>query len=380
MELLVVIAIIGVLVGLLLPAVQAAREAARRMSCSNNFKQLGLGIHNYHSAFKQLPTHGTGTVEANAGNQWWQNTDVTNNMQLSVLVSMLPMIEQQGLWEQISNPSTVGGTWYAMGPTPDRITYTPWTLDIPTLRCPSDPGVGLPALGRTNYAACIGDSSDETAYGPWPNLRIVGMTRTRAQTAQSAHRGFFKPFDTTKFRDCLDGLSNTVAMGEIATYLGDKDKRAVLPNFTAGNNSGTMTVIRDNPKACEGTIDPLRPQFWTADSRGTRGRGYRWADAKTIFSGMVTILPPNSEICSRTNGDDLNLCGSASSYHQGGAHVLMGDGAVKFITDSIEAGNSRGGMVWNGGTGTQSPGSQSPFGLWGSLGTRASKEVIDTEI
>ncbi|WP_372719975.1 DUF1559 domain-containing protein [Novipirellula sp.] len=375
-ELLVVIAIIGVLVGLLLPAVQAAREAARRMSCSNNFKQLGLGMHNYHSAYDQLPTHGTGTLLPAPGKSWWEPTPLANNMQLSMLVGVLPFVEQQALWEQISNPSQVGGTWNAMGPTPDEITYVPWTIDIPSYRCPSDPGVGLPALGRTNYAACIGDSCDETAYGPWPNTRNIGMTRTRAQTAQKAHRGFFKPFDVTKFRDCLDGLANTIAMGEIATSLGDKDNRTVLPNYTSGNNNATMTVIRDNPKACEGVIDPARPRFWTSDSRPTRARGYRWADAKTIFSGMTTILPPNSEICSRTNGDDLNLVGSVSSYHQGGGHVLMGDGAVKFITDSIEAGNSRAGMVWASGTGAQAPGSQSPYGLWGALGTRGSKEVI----
>src|SRR6056297_3197131 len=89
-ELLVVIAIIGILVGLLLPAVQAAREASRRMSCSNNFKNVGLAVHNYHSAFKQLPVSGTGP-------SW-------NNMRLGASVAILPFIEQQGLWEQVSNP------------------------------------------------------------------------------------------------------------------------------------------------------------------------------------------------------------------------------------------------------------------------------------
>ena len=176
-ELLVVIAIIGILVGLLLPAVQAAREAARRMSCSNNFKQIGLAVHNYHSSYKQLPQNGTGTTRSLAGNV----TNNGNRLFLSWLVPLTPFVEQQALWEKISNQSTevtpgytMPGTvlsyngiqmWPAMGPTPWVRQYAPWETDVPTYRCPSDPAIGLPGHGRSNYAACIGDALDRVNYG-----------------------------------------------------------------------------------------------------------------------------------------------------------------------------------------------------------------------
>jgi prepilin-type N-terminal cleavage/methylation domain-containing protein/prepilin-type processing-associated H-X9-DG protein len=386
-ELLVVIAIIGVLVGLLLPAVQAAREAARRMSCSNNFKQIGLGIHNYHAAYNQLPLHGAGTDAWPARKLWDDGDTKTANRRLSILVGLTPFIEQQALWEQISNPSTVGGTWFAMGTSPSRIAYTPWATEIAGFRCPSDPGVGLPALGRTNYAACLGDSSYRsrdsylyiTSNAP-PSPVPYAPNDDSANHLNACGRGMFIHGKKMDFGATLDGLANTIMCGEIATDLGDMDVRT-----TMATNRGAPAEKNQCPTdpAYSLTVndnDPARPLFYKTgtNSQTNAGRGYRWADCMPIFGQVHTILPPNSILCVERD-QDRDVVASVSSRHQGGAHVLMGDGAVKFITDSIEAGNSHAGMVVYGLTGARAPGSMSPYGLWGSLGTRASKEVISSE-
>ena len=338
---------------------------------------------------------------------WFRPSEYGNRKRLSMLVPILPFIEQQALWEQISNPNaertdgdlnapigTPTNPWPPMGPTPDRIQYKPWFTEIPTYRCPSDPGVGLPALGRTNYAASFGDSMWLAHVAPYANQRGRGITAGRARHARAAHRGFFKPLQDSKFRDVLDGLSNTIAMGEIITALQDGDKRANSV-ATNGGNSGPFGLgeLRDNPSLCEdnGYIDPERPQFWLPQwqqqNRRNFGRGHRWAEAYPIMCGISTILPPNREACGRYNALGTWLIATPSSRHQGGAHVLMGDGAVIFITDSIEAGNSRHPMVWLRGHDrgsnplpTAAPGSQSPYGLWGALGTRASKETIEEQL
>lgn len=387
-ELLVVIAIIGILVGLLLPAVQAAREAARRMSCSNNFKQIGLAIHNYHSAFKQLPTHGTGSNESPA-NSWWRSSLLSNRVRLSALVPMVPYMEQQALWEQIayrnqerSDNSIQNPPWNPMGPTPDNIQYKPWFTEVPTLRCPSDPGVGLPALGRTNYGVSLGDSMWNAHVGPMNNNRTAETT-ARSKDSRAANRGFFVTAKQARFRDILDGLSNTIAMGEMITALQDGDKRANGIATNGGNASPFgHAALRRNPNLCtdRGYIDPERPQFyapeWKQVNRIDFGRGHRWADALPIMSSVMTILPPNREACGRHNALGTMMVATVSSRHLGGAHVLMGDGAVIFVSDSMEGGDPRAEMIYRG----NNPGAKSPYGLWGALGTRASKETIEESL
>ncbi len=401
-ELLVVIAIIGILVGLLLPAVQAAREAARRMSCSNNFKNIGLGIHNYHSAFKSMPIHGCGTDRV-GGQQIYagDNRQDSLNRRGSFLIGLLPQIEQQGLWNQISNPNNklANGMdrtppWNAMGPGVARIDYGPWTTSIPTFRCPSDPGEGLPSLGRTNYGACMGDSSVMSREGKVFVHRTGFMGATypysvsnqqQATRSNKCHRGTFVMNQQSKFRDILDGLSNTIMAGELATGLGDNDVRTSFPHEDAYNDRAGhgRAQCRRNPRYMAQFHDPERPSFWDAaatnNMSSTLRRGFRWHDSQHFFTQVHTILGPNSGICTggRTSNDSMV---TVSSRHQGGAHVLMGDGAVVFITDSIEAGDSNRNMVSYHGNPNSVQGEKSPYGLWGALGTRACGETIQEQL
>jgi prepilin-type processing-associated H-X9-DG protein len=323
---------------------------------------------------------------------------------LSILVGLTPFIEQQALWERISNPYQIpagepgaGLHFPSMGPDPNmgigtannnhgQNQYSPWLTNIPTLRCPSDPGVGLPSQGRTNYGACYGDAIQQNHTGP---ADIFGnVNSARSQRTRESCRGMFVARSKMGFRDVLDGLANTIAMGEINTDLGDRNITTKMLHHSVQNATWAA------PKTCRQYIDSARPKFWANTAAvialqiGVEGgRGYKWANANSVYSGMNTILPPNSEICSDENAGGTAGAGKEgvfppSSRHQGGAHVLMGDGAVKYITDSIEAGDSNNGTVRQAGVATPEPskptiaGSQSPFGLWGALGTRAASETI----
>lgn len=394
-ELLVVIAIIGVLVGLLLPAVQAAREAARRMSCSNNFKQIGLAMHNYHAAYNKLPMQMGGTSSEGAVSP---DNDSTR-MRMSFLIGLTPFFEQQAIWEQISNPNVqtvdggvpaaTGGVWKPMGPTAAQFQYIPWMTELPALRCPSDPFQSPQGGGRTNYAACMGDGSDRMSWGGKNELgkfqdnpnnyttTDVGWVTTRAK---ASNRGFFWNRTQMAFRDVLDGLANTVACGEIASNGADKLAKSTVVR-------GLTDAIYVNPRQeADAVLDPLRPQFLLPTGltlyNGNFARGTRWADGRNSVTGFQTILPPNSPNLLSADAMSRNQILSAGSYHQGGCHVLMGDGAVKFITDSIEAGNGNAITPMRGHSSDPlvTTGMASPYGLWGALGSRAFRETIDQEI
>lgn len=375
-ELLVVIAIIGVLVGLLLPAVQAAREAARRMSCSNNFKQIGLGLHNYHAAYDSFPSAGYGPARSNC--------------RLSLLVGVLPYIEQQALWELISNPLvaqagetpsppalSLGGqpAWPPFGPNveQDLDDYRPWRTQVKGYRCPSDPGQPTGGAAVTNYAYSLGDAIKRIFYRQDNTSRDPG-----------ANRGVFVRQKFQGFRDILDGSSNTIAMAEIATYLGDVGviggnlNGMQYPGASGADEVGQSPSVLNSKRAAD------RPLFYNVSASDIwtsygQSRGGRWYDGLPALTGFTTTLPPNSP--SVMGFDSYGTYWehgvySAASRHQGGCHVLFADGAVKFITESIDAGNTSAPSMSKD---YDNLGQKSPYGVWGGAGTRASSEITSIE-
>ncbi|TWU47298.1 hypothetical protein Poly51_50970 [Rubripirellula tenax] len=407
-ELLAVVAIIGVLVGLLLPAVQSSREAARRMKCSSNLTQLALAVAGYHDAFQQLPVQLSGTDGST-------QVGADNDRRLSVLVALLPFLDGLAAWEEIHQPQprdwqmhagsmgwydeagfgsvdeassdaetsneTIGKMWPIGGPEPFA-EYRFWFVDHPSLRCPSDPGIGLPAMGRTNYTACIGDGIQRGADGP---LKEVGGTfvfdEAYAAETEAAMRGMFVPRKVTRFNDVKDGLSQTIMFGEVATDLGDECV-TTSPAVAMPKTKSVPSPLLDNPgwARSPGLIDPERPFFWentvtttTVFSKLGARRGYRWADGMPIYSSFNTILPPNRELVLMADTDVSSGVLPASSRHQGGAHIATGDGAVHFVTDSVDAGGDYQPTVYL--DSSNAPGSDSPYGVWGAMGTRASSDL-----
>ncbi len=356
-ELLVVIAIIGVMVGLLLPAVQAAREAARRMSCSNNLRQLGIGLHNYHDTYGRLPPREGGTSGSADGGAVG-NARRSNHNRGSGFTLMLPFIEQSALYEQISNPSVFDGVAYpAWGDTPsDTSVYPPWATDVATFLCPSSPQLKLvssPRFGLSHYAFSGGDSS---LFVTWNSPSSLNNARTRVR-GPMGHRTNFK------LRDVLDGTSNTIVLGEMTTSIGG---RAILGGVARNQGMGVV----DSPITCFLRVDTVTRQYADTVATVSISRGQRWSSGSASYLLVNTILPPNSPACTVTGNYQSVGLYPMTSRHPGGVHILLCDSAVRFVTDSIDTGNLS--VPSPDVTGT----TQSPYGVWGALGSKAGSEVL----
>ena len=172
-ELLVVIAIIAILVALLLPAVQQAREAARRTQCKNNLRQLGLALHNYHDVHGVLPYR-----EGGPGRHVSFGGGRLPYMRYSGIVGMLPFFEQGPLSDQI--------TPYMNTTTSDSQTFKPWTTRITVLMCPSDPNSSVGLYGNSNYHFCAGDSVETMMFAPRGLLDLHRGSRSAISWTDSA--------------------------------------------------------------------------------------------------------------------------------------------------------------------------------------------------
>ncbi len=301
-ELLVVIAIIGVLIALLLPAVQAAREAARRMQCTNNLKQLGLGLHNYESSLGMFPignaNYGVGTGPAITEMGW------------SVTARLLPYMEQAAAFNYANFSIKYSNAQNA----------TVIGLNVSFLLCPSETKTQPfnPAYGMTNYAWNQGTWFVWGGYnGTTQNNGMFGINMGR------------------RIADLTDGTSNTLVASESKTWGPSLRVCSIsgLSPSTVPAPQEALQIVGSAFGACSKSKDP-----W----------GTRWSNGAVYYTGMTFVLTPNAKSTAGPEQKVYNLITTdenegaptyaavaARSFHPGGVNALAADGSVKFMKDTI---------------------------------------------
>ena len=359
-ELLVVIAIIAILIALLLPAVQQAREAARRSQCKNNLKQFGLALHNYHDVYKGFPPRKTGTAGSGA-------TNVTghqhNGTRRSAFVSLMPFYDQGPLFNAIEagggNITVSGTTLGPVAPGGPRawVGWSVWNVVVPMLNCPSDIQ-SRDMKRKTNYMFCVGDQIN------W-HLNTVNP------------RGIFGFRKSTRIAEITDGTSNTIAMSErLRNPNGEGGQNPPAPGLIKANEGSLRNVagIVTNPGMCLLQINASG--YYTNSSLVSRRAGSIAWDGQTENVGFNTVIGPNGPSCVNNGGNSDSHEGvlPPGSRHPGGVHCLLADGAVRFISDNINTGNLSAPDQTTSDTNTYT--GPSNYGVWGALGSRNGGDTV----
>ena len=315
LELLVVIAIIGILVGLLLPAVQSAREAARRMQCSNNLKQMILATHNYESTYRRLP-------------------GLTGSSSFSPQARILPFIEQANLHNLIDfqQPLYVGPVWRAQL---NPLLVPAAGMVVPTFLCPSDAATPQrETIAADGNTARVAGLNYMFSYGSGTLTNYDDRYRTDGIVWENSW---------ARFADITDGMSNTVMLSE--TLIGDNQVSTTVPvgntlyrrvaswPGSSGNPPGQPGFHQGGVTISNPDLSTVFPSQ-TTSYRGTRGETWiRGVPYAVVTNGYLT---PNHPI------PDITVHGrgwfASRSLHPGGVNIGLCDGSVRFMPNSVDRG------------------------------------------